>query len=325
MQLQTARELTEQLYHLAQRPQDPDLLLEAHMARGTVALLLGELVTARGHLEQAIALYDVQHHRSHAWRYSIDPGVISLSRVSWVLWLLGHPDQALRRSQETLILVQALAHPHSLATGMSFAAMFHQFRREAPAAQELAAATVTLATEQGLTQWLARGTFLRDWALTAQGRSADGLAQMRQGLATCRATGSVLDLPWYLGVLAEACRSTGRVDEGLDTMAEALAVADNTGYYEAELYRLKGELLRQPAVSDISQAEACFQQALTVARRQQAKSLELRAAMSLARLRQQQGQRTAARELLTPIYEWFTEGFETVDLQEAKALLDQLA
>ena len=155
IQLQTSRELTEQLYSLAQRAQDPDLLLEAHMARGTIALLLGEIMTARRHLEQAIALYDVQHHRSHALRYGVDPGVISLSRMSWALWLLGYPDQALCRSQETLALVQTLAHPYSLANALFFAAMFHQFRREALAAQELAAATVCLATEQGLAQWLA--------------------------------------------------------------------------------------------------------------------------------------------------------------------------
>jgi predicted ATPase len=324
-QLRTARELTQQLYGLARCAPDPALLLEAHMALGTVSLLLGELVTARRHLEQAIAIYDVQHRCSRALRSSIDPGVISLSRLSWVLWLLGYPDQARRRSQKTLALAQALAHPHSLATALSFAAMFHQFRREVSAAEELAAATVTLATEQGMAQRLARGTFLQGWALTAQGRGEDCLAQMRQGLAHYRATGTMLDLPWCLGVLAEACGSTDRVEEGLATIAEALAVADNTGYYEAERYRLQGELLRQHAVSDVSQAEACFQQALTVARRQQAKSLELRAAMSLARLRLQQGKRVEARELVAPIYGWFTEGFETADLQEAKALLAQLA
>jgi hypothetical protein len=168
----------------------------------------------------------------------IDPTTLAWLGLSWVLWLLGYPDQAHRRSQETLALAQALAHPHSLATALSFAAMFHQFRREVAATEALAEATVTLATEQGMAQRLARGTFLRGWALTAQGRGEDGLAQMRQGLANSRATGTVLDLPWCLGVLAEACGSTSRVDEGLGTIAEALTVADNTGYYEAELVLL---------------------------------------------------------------------------------------
>ena len=148
---------------------------------------------------------------------------------------------------------------------------------------------------------------------------------MRQGLANNQVMGTVLDLPWYLGVLAEVYGSANRVDTGLETIAEALAVADKAGYYEAELYRLKGELLRQHAVSDVSQVEARFQQALTVTRRQQAKSLELRAAMSLARLWQQQGKRAEARELLAPIYGWFTEGFDTADLQEAQALLAALS
>jgi predicted ATPase len=312
------------MYDLAQRTQDPDLLLEARMARGTIALLLGDLITARCPLEQTIALYNVQHHRSHALRYGVDPGVISLSRASWVLWLLGYPAQALRRNEDTLALAQALAHPYSLANALHFAAMFHQFRREASATQGLAEAAVTLATEQGMARWLATGTFLHGWALSVQGRGADGLAQMRQGLADYRATGTMLDLPWFLGVLAEAYGSANRVDAGLETVAEALTIADKAGYYEAELYRLKGELLRQHAVSNVSQAEACFQQALTVARHQQAKSLELRAAMSLARLWQQQGKREEGRALLAPIYGWFTEGFATADLQEARRLLGQL-
>jgi len=153
------------------------------------------------------------------------------------------------------------------------------------------------------------------------------LAQMRQGLANYRSTGTVLDLPWYLGVLAEACGSTGRVDEGIDTIADALAMADNTGYYAAELYRLKGELLLAQAgnAPQRLEAEASLQQALNVARRQEAKSLELHAAMSLARLWQQQGKRATAHALLAPIYAWFTEGFDTADLQEAQALLAALS
>src|SRR5262249_11867390 len=156
----------------------------------------GELVTARNHLEQAIALYNAQHHRVHAMRYSIDPGVISYSRMSWVLWLLGYPEQSLRRSQDTVALAHELAHPHSLANALHFAARLQQFRREAPAAHALAEATVTLATEQGLAQWLAVGTFLRGWAQTMQGQEEDGLADMRRGLEAFRATGTLLDLPW---------------------------------------------------------------------------------------------------------------------------------
>jgi predicted ATPase len=325
MERQTAREIVEQLYKLAQRVQDPDLLLQAHMARGSILCLLGELVAARDHLEQAIALYDPQHHRSHAFRYSLDPGVTSLSRASWTLWMLGYPDQARRRSQETLTLARELAHSNSLAMALYFAAVFHQFCREARAVQELTEATVALATEQGLAQRRAAGTFLWGWALTMQGQGEDGLVQMRQGLTTYRATGTVLDLPWYLGVLAEAYGSTGQAEAGLAMLAEALAAVDKTDFYEAALYRLKGELLLGQTAPDASQAEVCFQQALSIARRQQAKSWELRAAMSLARLWQQQGERQEAHDLLAPIYGWFTEGFDTADLQEAKTLLAELS
>jgi predicted ATPase len=326
MQYQRAGELVEQLYHLAERVQDLDLLLEAHMARGTqLAINFGELVTARDHLGQAIALYDPQHHRTHALRYSIDPGVTSYSRMSWVLWLLGYPDQALRRSQDTLVLAHELAHPHSLAMALHFAAMLHQFRREAPAAHALAEATVSLATRQGLAQWLAVGTFLRGWAQTVQGQEEDGLAEMRRGLGAFRATGTLLDLPWYLGVLAEVCGRMGRVEEGLSMLVEALALACETYFNAAEVQRLKGVLLLQQSAPDAPEAERCFQQALGLARSQQAKAWELRAAVSLSRLWQREGKRDEAYGLLAPVYNWFTEGFDTADLHEAKTLIEALS
>jgi predicted ATPase len=167
---------------------------------------------------------------------------------------------------------------------------------------------------------------LQGWALATQGYATEGMAQLREGLDVHRAKGTELGLPSYLTMLAEVYLIQGRIDEGLTVVTEALALVDKNDerWWEAELYRLKGELLQQQAVPDVSQAEICFQQALTVARHQQAKSLELRAAMSLARLWQQQGKRTAAYALLTPIYDWFTEGFDTADLQEARALLEAL-
>jgi predicted ATPase len=178
-------------------------------------------------------------------------------------------------------LMKSLPIARLLAMALCFAAMFHQFRREAPAARELAEVAVALATEQGLLQYIAAGTFLQGWALIAQGQGADGLVQLRQGIATYRATGTVLDLPWYLGVLADGYGSTGQVDAGLAALAEALAVVDTTDFYEAELYRLKGALLLGRRVPDAFEAEASFQRALAIGRHQQAKSLELRAAKSL--------------------------------------------
>jgi predicted ATPase len=238
--------------------------------------------------------------------------------------MLGYPDQALQRSRETLARPQELSHAFSLAYALDFAARIHQLRREGQPTQAQAQALIALSREQGFTQRLATGTILWGWALTAQGQGEDGIAHIRQGLAAFRATGAELALPYYLALLGEAYGALGQAGEGLKVLAEALATAHKTGeqFCAAELHRLKGQLLL--AGSAKHQAEACFQQALGVARRQEAKSLELRAAMSLSRLWQQQDKRAEAYDLLGPIYGWFTEGFDTADLQEAKALLEEL-
>ena len=215
----------------------------------------------------------------------------------------------------------------SLAQALVCAAIVHQCRREALAVHAQAAAAMTLATEQGFAQRVARGTVLHGWALAMQGQGEAGLAEIRQGLAAELATGATLWQPYFLGLLAEAYGAGGHPDEGLHALAEALAVMDDhrsCGTTRPSCIGSKGALLLQQAVPDAAQAEACFHQALAVARQQQAKSWELRAATSLARLWQQQGKRAEASDLLAPIYGWFTEGFDTADLQEAKTLLDQL-
>jgi predicted ATPase len=233
-------------------------------------------------------------------------------------------------SREAVALAHGLSHPFTLASVLDYAAMFHQFRREAYAVFEQAEAAITLCTEQGFAYYLAWGTTMQGWAQVAQGQHEVGLAQMRRGLAALRATGAALRLTYYLALLAEACGQTGQAAEGLALLTEALTLVDTTGerWWEAELYRLQGELLLH-AEGDVqnaeSTAEECFQQALAVARRQHAKSLELRTAMSLSRLWQRQGKRTEAYQLLAEIYGWFTEGFDTADLQDARALLDVLA
>jgi adenylate cyclase len=276
-----------------------------------------------------MVLYDPQQHRSLAVIYGHDPGVCCRGVAALTLWLLGYPEQARQQSHEALTLVHELAHPHSLAVALDQSAWFHQFCREWQAVQERAEATITLSTDQGFAQWLAPGTIRRGWALAEQGQREEGMAQMRQGLAALQAINSQRARTYYLALLAEAYGRGNEVEEGLRVLAEALRVVDKTAerYWEAELYRLRGELLlnaecgvRNAALT----AEECFQQALDVARRQQARSLELRAAMSLARLWQRQGRRDEARQLLAEVYGWFTEGFATADLQEAKALLDAL-
>jgi predicted ATPase len=334
VELQTARELGEQLLTLAQHIGDTALLLEAHYALGNTVNYLGEFTAARAHFEQGIALYDPQQHRSHAFRYGQDPGVVCRAYAGITLWCLGYPDQALRWSSEALTLARELEQPFSLVYALFFAAMLHQFRREGPLTQERAEAARALAAEQGFALWVAWGTFFRGWALTEwspapearQEQVEAGLAQMHQGLAAWRATGAETLRPYFLSLLAEASAQVGRCEEGLTLLAEALAVTNEKGErrWKAELHRLKGEFLLARATGHDTEAETCFRQALDIARRQEAKSLELRAAMSLSRLWQQQGKRAEARQLLAPIYGWFTEGFETADLQEAKALLADL-
>ena len=326
---QRARALGERLLSLAQQVHDAALLLEAHHALWSTLLWSGEFASARAHLEQGRGLYDPQQHHAHARLYGgHDPGVCGLHCAALSLWILGYPDQALQSLREALTLAQALAHPPSLAPPLDFATMLHQFRREQQATYEWAEALMALATEQGFAEHLAKATILRGWALAAQGQGAEGTAQVRQGLAAHQATGSEQHRPYYLALLAEAYGSIGQTAEGLSLLAEALATVDRTGgrWWEAELHRLQGELLLAQAgeSQQVSEAEACFHQALTLARRQQAKSWELRAAMSLSRLWQQQGKRAEAHALLAPIYGWFTEGFDTADLQEAKALLEAL-
>jgi predicted ATPase len=324
---QTMRALGEQLLSLARRLEDPDLLLEAHHALWTSLISGGELVAARMHQEQGLRLYDPQRHRTHAALYSgHDPGVCCRYRAAPALWVLGYPDQAVASSQAALALAQQLAHPLSLAIALYWAAVLHHLRREATLTQAHAEAAMTLATDQEFLQILAQATPQRGWALAASGHGEEGIAQIRQGLAAYQVTGAIRDQPYHLALLAEAYAQAGETTEGLEAVGEALATVAKSAvrWWEAELHRLRGELLLQHAVAPPQEAEACFQQALDIARRQQAKSLELRAVMSLSRLWQLHGKRAEAHELLAPVYAWFTEGFDTADLQEAKALLEVL-
>jgi predicted ATPase len=342
-EFQTAYELGAQLLSLAQNGQDPTLLLEAHRALGALLSQLGEFGRARAYMEQGLALYDSHRHHPHTFRYGQDLGVSLWSHTARVLWLLGYPDQARKRSHEALALAQELSHPFSLAFALVWAARLHHFCREGQAVQERAEAAVALSTEQGFSLSLAHGTLLWGWALAEQGQGEEGIAQMRHGLAAFRATGAEGGRPYWLALLAEAYGKGGQVKEGLTALAEALDAVDRTEerMYEAELYRLKGQLtlqkfqvsgskfqvensLESSVQSLESEAEECFLKAIEIARKQQAKSLELRAVMSLSRLWQQQGKKAEARQMLAEIYGWFTEGFDTKDLQEAKALLEEL-
>jgi predicted ATPase/class 3 adenylate cyclase len=356
-ELQTTWEVVEQLLRLAETVQDPRFLVGAALMAGGASVLLGELPRAREHLERGIALYGLRQHRFHVSLFGEDVGISCLCWEAFALWGLGYPEQALKRVEEALTLAQEFSHPFSLAYAISCVARLHQFRQETQATQAQVDTLLALAAEQGFTLRAAQGTILRGWALAMQAQREEGIAQLRQGLRAFRATGAEFWWPAYLALLAEAYGEVGRYEEGLNTVAEALDAVNKTGerFYEAELYRLKGTLtLQKLSVASIrlsetsgvgnahhhvmvakagtegaahpteEEAEACFLKALEIARQQQAKSLELRAATSLARRWHQQGKTAEARALLMPVYQWFTEGFDTKDLQEAKALLEAL-
>jgi predicted ATPase len=268
-----------------------------------------------------------------------------------MLWFLGYPDQAQQRNHAALTLAQELSHPYNLALALNFAGLVHQYRREEAAVQERAEALLALSSEQGFALWVAVGTITRGWALATQEQVEEGIRQIRQGMAAYQAMGTKLGQQYHFALLAEAYGKGGQVEEGLTMLNEVLAIVDNNGerWYEGELYRLKGQLTlqsqtslgqvsdksktsrnkseilsTQPLAPSTQEAEACFHKAIEIARKQQAKSLELRATVSLARLWQQQDKKEEARQVLAEVYGWFTEGFDTADLKEAKALLAEL-
>jgi predicted ATPase len=254
------------------------------------------------------------------------PGVSGLSLAAWTLWQLGYPDQALKRGNEALALAQVLTSPFSLAFAQGFVGFLHHFRRETRAAQEHTEGAIALCAENGFPQYLAWTTTLRGWATVEQGRDEEGIAQIQESLAAYRATGANLNRPYLLILLAEACREAGHLHHGLSALTEALAAANKheNRVCEAEIHRLRGELLLKEDDSNTAEAQSCFERAIEVARKQTAKSWELRATTSLTRLLRDSGRRDEACTMLTEIYNWFTEGFDTADLKDAKALLEEL-
>lgn len=312
---------------LAQRVQDPVQLLAAHQALAVILCWQREGRRALTHAEQGLALYDSQPHRGPFFLYGIHPGVNCLLYVARSRWLLGDLEHARQQYQAALTRAQDLSHAITLVHALFNVTTGHQLLREGRATQEQAEILIRLCTEQGFPLYLASAIILCGWALAIQGQTAEALAPMRQGLAAARATGAEMLVPYFLALLAEACGHAGHADEGLHLLAEALAVADTTGerWYEAELYRLQGALLLARSPHQHTDAETCFQYALDIAGAQHARSWELRTAVSLSRLWQQQGKQADARQLLAEVYKGFTEGFGTADLQEAKALLKELA
>jgi len=336
--LTAARETGERLLTMAESIRDPALLLEARRTLGSTLLWQGEFPLARMHLEQAVTLYDQHQGSSLQFRYGgADPGIVCLCELARVLWLLGYPHQALRRSQTALLLARTRSEPFSLGFALIFAAGLYQLRREGALTQHHADEGITLAQQYGFTALLSAGTIRRGWALAEQGHTEEGLRDMQQGLTARQATGAELAQPYFLSLLAEVYGKLGQGEHAQTLLAKALTAvgASQEHRLEAEVYRLYGELTLRMGEEKIahspihpfthSSPEDCFQKAIDIARQQQAKSLELRAATSLARLWQSQGKKAEAHRLLSDVYHWFTEGFDTKDLQEAKTLIDELS
>jgi tetratricopeptide (TPR) repeat protein len=318
-----ACEVAAQNLDLAERMGDSVSIALAHYSLGWNRIFLGESARTRTHLEQVVAFYDPHQHRSLAFIYGHDFGVAALSTLAWALWFLGYPDQASRREQEALALAQELGHPFSLALAYGLGGVRHVFSRDVQRALESSEACIRLATEHEFPYWLMLGYSAQGGALVRCGQVEEGIRQISQ--AQIQAVGAEGGETFGLTLLAEACAKLGRVEEGLDLLAEALEIvySKEQHWYEVEAYRLRGELLLMRG--DEPGAEVSFHEAVKVARQQDAKSWELRATTSLCRLWQRQGRREEARKCLAEIYGWFTEGFDTADLQEAKALLEELS
>ncbi|MBI3248068.1 MAG: AAA family ATPase [Deltaproteobacteria bacterium] len=346
---ETARKLAHQGLSLAQRLQDPLLLLGAHQDLGFFSLWPAEWAAAREHFERVAALHDPHQHSTYVSLYEADLGVWALSEAALALWFLGYPDQARQKLHEALTLAHKLAHPNTLGWALGCSAWLHQYLREPQKTQERAEAEIALALEHGFLPWLVYGTVSEGWALAMQGREEEGIASIQKGMTLAQSMGSNMAHSYHLALLAKVYGNKGQHEEGLKILAEALEFVEKRGerFYEAEIYRLKGELTLQQEGSRLQalglrekieeegvrlqavglrekaeEAKKCFHKAIEIAQKQQAKSLELRATMSLARLWQAQGKHREAHTTLSEVYNWFTEGFDTKDLQEAKALLD---
>jgi class 3 adenylate cyclase/tetratricopeptide (TPR) repeat protein len=326
--LRVARDLAERSFGLAQRLGCRALLQEANLMLGASLFYLGDLRAARAHLEEGIALYQRPAARGQVITLGADPGARCLAWYAWTLWTLGYPAQALARMNEALPPEEEVARAFTRAWVLHFAATLHAWRGEFQLTQERAEAEIAISSEQGFVRWVAGGMIRRGWALAMRGAAEEGLAQLNQGVATWPASAGELGLTSILAQQAEVYGCGQRPADGLRVVAEALAFVEKNEerYYEAELHRLRGELLLQgDPLRATDEVERCFARALEVARGQGAKLLELRAALSLSQLWRGQGKVEPARELLGGTYRWFTEGFDTRDLREARALLQALA
>ena len=321
------RELASELLRLSERVNDGDLLLQAHHANWTTRLYTGELDSAREHIQRGLSIYDPDKHGRHALTYAgHDPGVCGYAQNAMLLWLKGFPDQARESGEHALAITRKISHGPSTVHALYFTARLSTMCREPEATLAFVEAMDDTAKELELTYYLAIGSFFRGWALVELGKRNSGISELNQGFSSLRASRSASAGPHNCCLMASAWGKQGRVAEALKVVDETLDTVARTGetYWEAELYRLKGVLLLSTDDSNAPQSESLFRKAMDTAQQQGAKSLELRAAIALAQFWQGQGKQEAAGKLLGSIYDWFSEGFDTADLIQARVLLDEL-
>ena len=327
-ELTEALDVAQDLLRLADEQGDGAASVTGHRMVGSALCQFGRFAESREHFETALALYDPVRDRSSAFIYAIDSRVMCSSWLSHVLLVLGYPEQAVRRGGEALAFVSELTHPNTVAVALSWGCIFRQFLRDQRNALSQAEEVMRLATEQGFPLYLAAGKVVHGWALADGGRADEGVAEIGRGLANYAATGAEMWAPYFLGLLAKAQAQAGQIEAGVNAVVAALDRADRRGirWIEADLHRLRGELMLTLPSADRGEAEGCFHRALAVAREQGARMWELRAAASLARLwRDQPERRQEVHDLLGSVYGWFTEGFDAPDLRDAKELLNELA
>jgi predicted ATPase len=302
--------------------------LLGHRAVGTVSLFLGSFGLARRHLKRVLALYDPGRHHSLASLYVFDPWVVAVSYLAIAEFALGYPTQAKMQVVKALKGARKLGHPYSLAHALYFACLFRQLSRDHPAVQKRVGALKRLCRKAGFRSYGAGAAVLESWAQVELAEPGEGIEQVCQKLDDYRrAEKRKYLLPYWLALAAEALCKCGQATEALSKLDEAVDITDHTGecWFEPELHRIKGDVLRRAPEVDPADSETCLRKAIAVAQGQGAKLWELRATTSLARLWRHHGRRAEAHDLLAPVYGWFTEGFDTADLKDTKALLDELA
>jgi predicted ATPase len=299
-------------------------LLVSHRALAFSLIFSGDYRAALTHLETAASLYRPDEHRDSAFHYGQDIGVSAFVMLSWALWHRGYPDRSARAAERALALSRQLGHAHTLAHALHLAGMAAVFVRDVATVYAHGKDCVALASEHGFALWAAFGRVLQGWAEAQRSEAMTGIARIREGLAAAEATGARITTPSFLSLHAEALALAGKIEEGLATLDDAFAAVSGVRGWDAEILRLRGELTARLLYPDPGKAEDSFRTALAIAREQGTRGYELRAATSLARLWREQGRRGEARDLLAPVYRWFTEGSDTHDLKEAKALLKRL-